>query len=938
MYWISTLFILLFTLISTVFGQEIRGHVVRIYDGKVFIDLREGPTVRTGDRFQIVGGSSEKAVADEEANFIGIVQITSGSNRFARGEFVDLEPGMSQHALFNAARGGLWVISLASESNGEPESGMPQRKALSNIEGRIREVSGDLVYVEGMNGAVPLWSRLTASGENGLGEDLEVIKELDDVIVARTTSSERATYKPADRLIHVALGSGNKRKARRTVHASRVEVGPNLDGVLDDPVWTSARPIEGFVQRDPNYWVPSAENTVARIIYDDENIYFGFDCPIPDGNGSVANNMRRDSELTSDDNIQILLDTFNDRQNGFFFFVNPLGAQADYMLSNEGRTYNRDWDCNWTCRTVRKQDRWTAEIQIPFSQLRFKPGDDMVWGINLSRFNAKKNEASQLVVGMQSSSPTERYLMMDIGELRGLRQVNARRPIQIKPYVLPGSSKDFTVADPGENSSFDTGLDLRYGITSNIGLDVSYKTDFAQVEGDQEQTNLTQFSLFFPEKREFFLEGANLFEFGESARFRGSGTEPPTLLFYSRRIGLEEKRKVPILIGTKLAGKEGRTSIGALSVMTDPISFEDDGDSIHVRRTNYSVLRVKRDLFARSNVGLIMVNKQIDGTVDGWNTYNRAAGIDFSYSPTNKLNFQGFAARTWDSNIEESGDARFMFMNYRGRTFWSRLKYLDVEENFEPAAGFINRRGDLQGFRRYNVYLRWRPKPNFGNIRYMSIGPELELWTDRANDVKYWTGEASWYTLFNSGDAWSSQVTRFYDVVTEAFAPSDRQSDVVIPPGTYKFTSIRTGPRPSGKRWIRPGFSFEAGTYYTGKRYSFRSQSEFRPTGRASFEVNYRGNWIRLPEANLSIHTLGTRFLYSFTTNFFVKVFSQWNNDDQTVGMNFLLNYEYRPGSDVFLVFDSGYDTADDPINGGGFTLTRRSRSILLKLSYQLDL
>ncbi len=929
-----TIITLIFALSTPVAGQEIRGHVVRIYDGKVFIDLRDGKPVRQGDRLRIVGGPLSEYTADGGATPIGIVEIIDGSNRFARGEIVDLEPGMSQVALIRSAHEGLWIVSLASESTNGDSEAAPERVAVSNIEGRVREVSGDLVYVEGMNGSVPLWSRLSTSGENGFGEDLEVIKELDDVIVARTTSSERASYKPADRLIHVALGNGNRRKARRTVHAARVEDGPNLDGVLDDPVWASARPIEGFVQRDPNYWAPSAENTVARIIYDDENIYFGFDCPIPEGNGSVANNMRRDSELTSDDNVQILLDTFNDRQNGFFFFVNPLGAQADYMLSNEGRTYNRDWDCNWTCRTERKADRWTAEVQIPFSQLRFKPGDDMVWGINLSRFNARKNEATQLVVGVQSSSPTERYLMMDIGELKGLRQVKTRRPIQIRPYILPGTSKDFRVTDPAENSSFDTGLDLRYGITSNIGLDVSYKTDFAQVEGDQERTNLTQFSLFFPEKREFFLEGANLFEFGEAARFRGSGTEPPTLLFYSRRIGLEERRQVPILVGTKLAGKEGRTSIGALNVLTDPISFEDDGDSIHVRRTNYSVLRVRRDLFARSNVGFVMVNKQIDG----WSTYNRAAGLDFSYSPTSKLNFQGFAARTWDSDIEGTGDARFIFLNYRGRTFWSRLKYLDVEENFEPAVGFVNRRGDLTGFRRYNVYLRWRPKPGFGNIRYMSIGPELELWTDRANDVKYWTGEASWYTLFNSGDAWSSQATRFYDVVTEEFAPSDRRSDVVIPPGTYKFTTIRTGPRPSGKRWIRPGFSFEAGTYYTGRRYSIRSQSAFRPTGRASFEVNYRGNWIRLPQANLSIHTLGTRLLYSITTNFFVKVFSQWNNDDETISANFLLNYEYRPGSDIFLVFDSGYDTTDDPINGGGFNLTRRSRSVLLKLSYQLDL
>lgn len=820
---------------------------------------------------------------------------------------------------------------MPADGNG---SGMVGQSTGPTGPGSVQTVTGDLVYVTGLNGAAPLWSTLSF----GNGTVGEIIKELPDAIVARITESNGHTLSEGDGVtIAEHASDGMARRARRIVHASRVDEGPIIDGVLTDPVWSKAKPISGFLQRDPNYWKPDEDNTVARIVYDDQNIYFAFDCPSPGASGSVANNMRRDSDLTDDDNIQILLDTFNDRQNGFFFLVNPLGAQADLMLSNEGRTYNIDWDCNWSCRTTRKVDRWTAEIAIPFSQLRFKPKDDMVWGINLSRFNARKNEATQLVVGMQSSSPTERYLMGDIGELQGLRQVNARRPIQVKPYVLPGTAKDFTLTDPDESTSFDTGFDVRYGITSNIGLDISYKTDFAQVEGDQEQTNLTQFSLFFPEKREFFLEGANLFEFGEAARFRGSGTEPPTLLFYSRRIGLEEKRQVPIQVGTKLSGKEGRTSLGVLSVLTDPISFEDDGDSVRVNRTNFSVLRMRQDVFARSNVGFIMVNKQSDDPINGWNTYNRAAGVDFSYSPTRKLNLQGFAARTWDSNIEGSGNAKFAFLNYRGGHFWSRIKYLDVDEKFEPAVGFVNRRGDLQGFRRYNVYLRWRPRPGFANIRYMSIGPELELFTDQSNDTKYWVGEISWYTSFNNGDAWSSQVTRFYDVVAEPFAPSGRRDDVVIPPGTYKFTTVRTGPRPSGKRWIEPGFSFEAGSYYTGRRYSLRSNSAFRPTGRTLFEVIYRGNWIRLPEANLGIHTLSTRLLYSFTTNFFVKVFSQWNNNDQTIGTNFLLNYEYRPGSDIFLVYDNGWDTAD-PTDPRGFNLTRRSRSILLKLSYQLDL
>ena len=210
----------------------------------------------------------------------------------------------------------------------------------------------------------------------------------------------------------------------------------------------------------------------------------------------------------------------------------PLGAQSDLMLSNEGRTYNRDWDCNWTARTRHYPDRWTVEIEIPFSQLRFKQADDVTWGINLARYLARKNLATQLVAGQQTSSSTERYRMADIGELHGLQHIRARRPIYLKPYALPGTTIDDQATNPSESRTIETGIDLRYGITSNISLDLSYNTDFAQVEGDQEQTNLTQFRLFFPEKREFFLEGANLFQFGELAtrnRQRYQTAHPPLL-------------------------------------------------------------------------------------------------------------------------------------------------------------------------------------------------------------------------------------------------------------------------------------------------------------------------------------------------------------------------------------------------------------------------
>ena len=400
--------------------------------------------------------------------------------------------------------------------------------------GIVKEITGDLAYVSGLNGAATMGSQLQVDN----GSTLQVIKKLDDdVLVARVVEENGSPVKVADRIRVVTTQTSGD--APRAVYATRVDQGPKMDGRLDDPAWQNAKPIEGFVQRDPGYWVPSTERTTARIVYDQRKIYFGFECFDSEPHKIVANNMRRDSQLWGDDNVQILLDTYNDRQTGAFFFVNSLGAKRDLILSREGRTYNEDWDCIWEAKGHRDDKGWSVEVAIPFDQLRFKDEKDAVWGINLARFIARKTESTALMVGQRSTSPTQRYRTTDLAELRGLKSLKTRRVFQIKPYALPGAVKDLQADDPSAQTSFESGVDLRYGLTPNMILDLSYNTDFAQVEGDQEEVNLTQFSQFFPEKREFFLEGSSLFDFGEAATRRGGDSRPPTILFYSRRIGLE---------------------------------------------------------------------------------------------------------------------------------------------------------------------------------------------------------------------------------------------------------------------------------------------------------------------------------------------------------------------------------------------------------------
>jgi len=433
--------------------------------------------------------------------------------------------------------------------------------------------------------------------------------------------------------------------------------------------------------------------------------------------------------------------------------------------------------------------------------------------------------------------------------------------------------------------------------------------------------------LFFPEKREFFLEGSTLFDFGESSSRRGGDIRPPTLLFYSRRVGLGDGQPIPILLGTKLSGKTSKTSVGLLNVLTESTTVN---NGKIVPSSNFSIVRVKQDILILSNIGAIIVNKQTQVPTEGWDTYNRAGGLDFSVSPSNALNFQGFYARTWDSEIREADDARFLQGTYTGSVYSGSVKFIDIEENFQPKAGFVNRRVGLAGFRRYESESRARIPSPIKLVRYTSIGPRLRMITDRDNNVKFWDLRLSAFPRFNTGDWFRFEVTQTHDVVERTFCPSQKHPDIVIPEGTYNFTTFRTGPFPSQSRKLQPEFVIEVGRYYTGQRYRLMLQNGFRPSSKLSIETDYEINLLRLPEGNLNMHVLSNRLIYSFTTDFYLKLFTQWNNDRELASLNFLLNYRFRPGSDIYLVYDQGFDT----ISG----LDERTQALLIKVSYLFGL
>ena len=671
-----------------------------------------------------------------------------------------------------------------------------------------------------------------------------------------------------------------------------------IDGDFNETDWQQAKPINRFVQTEPDEGVPITESTEVRILYDEKNIYFGFTCSSSHRDNIVANEMRRDAEnLRENDNVFILLDTYNDKRNGVFFRINPLGAMQDIALTNSGDSQNSSWDAVWDCRSKINDTHWTTEITIPFSQLRFNRSDSMVWGVNFGRtIRQKKEEATWVPVSRQYGSRSK-YRTANLGSLVGLAGITPSRRLEVLPYVLPGVNR--IEGDEGIDSKFDIGLDLKYGLTSNLTADLTLNTDFAQVEADQEQVNLTRFSLYFPEKRPFFLEGAGLFDFGipRPSFFN----PPPLLLFYSRRIGLEEGYAIPIMGGSKITGKVGPYGIGLLNVLTDEFytdsSVTDEDDIVDLSRTNYSVLRVTRDLFSGSSIGAIAINKQ------DTDTYNRAGGLDFAYRPNDSIDVRGLWARTYEEDVSVKNDAMYFGSTWRNSLLQFNGTYTFIGENFNPEVGFVRR----QGSRRFRGQMRFTPWPRKFGIRRIFMGPEVDYILNQDDELE--TREFSltnWFQL-EQGSWVNVEIRRTSEFLDEEFEIRD---GVIIPIDDYDLTTFRTMIDTDEGRKISGRFGANYGTFFNGTNRGFDIQANFKPSGRLAFETQYQFNRVDLPnEAPFNVNIFGSRIVYSFTTTLFAKLFAQWNSDDEVISTNFLLNYIYRPGSDFYLVFNQIYDS-----------------------------
>ena len=683
---------------------------------------------------------------------------------------------------------------------------------------------------------------------------------------------------------------------RVTVRAVRLTAPIRIDGQLDEDVYAEISPMSDFIQTDPLEGAPASQQTEVWLFFDRENVYVVGRCWEAHLDRMVANEMRRDTGIPQNDNFAWSFDTFYDRRNGILFEVTPVGGRLDAQVTNE-RQINSDWNPVWEVAVGRFDGGWTVEAALPFRSLRYRPGRAQIWGFQARRKNLWKNEVSYLTP-IPAAIGTQGHFRSSLSAtLVGLEAPTNLKNLEIKPYVTSHLTSDARTTPPVSNSlGGDIGGDVKYGITQNLTADFTVNTDFAQVEADEQQVNLTRFSLFFPEKREFFLENQGTFAFG------GAGTSGPQasradtpVLFYSRRIGLNEGREVPVRGGGRLTGRVAAFNLGLLSI-------QDDGASTSgAQPTNFSVVRVKRDLLRRSSVGAMFTNRSVSQQGPGT---NQAYGIDGAFSFFNDLTINTYWARTHTEGFSDDDVSYRAQLDYAGDRYGVELDHLRVGDNFNPEVGFV-RRDDM---RRSFGLLRFSPRPqSLESIRKFSWTGSMSYVENGTGQVETREGDGEFGVELENSDQFRLGYTERYEFLPRPFPIAP---DVTLPVGSYSFGTARVGYDLGRQRWISGNVLAEHGTFFSGHKTSLGlSQGRVNVTPQVSVEPAYSINWVDLQEGSFTTHLAGSRIIYTMTPLVFTSALLQYNSGSNAMTANVRLRWEYQPGSELFVVYTEQRDT-----------------------------
>lgn len=698
--------------------------------------------------------------------------------------------------------------------------------------------------------------------------------------------------------------------ARPTTHAVRAAQPPVIDGRLDEASWRDAEVLTDFVQQLPNTGYPARFRTVVRVLYDADHLYVGAENFDPEPDKLITAGIEHDFNTGNSDIFGVVFDTFHDRRNAFLFAINPHGAVRDEQVFNDSRNIVEAWEGIVDVKTRMTDSSWIVEMAIPLKTLRFdghRATQD--WGINFIRRVRRANETSYW-------APLERQYRLHrmskagtITDLQGLRQ---GRNLQVKPYVVADRSSGAQVPAAALGSHGDAGLDVKYGVTPSLTLDLTYNTDFSQVEVDQEQVNLTRFSLFFPERREFFIENAGLFTLGdvEERNYRMGAALKDFTFFNSRRIGLTaDGRPIPILGGGRLSGRVGAWDVGLLDMQTQR-TVDGSGE-------NFGVVRARRNVSEKSDVGFMVQRR---AATDSGGAEAMSYGVDANLRPVGNMIINAYAVASEAPGGGSDGYAARTSVAFRNRLWNTSAMVKRVSDQFNPAMGFVRRRGMQQSYGTVGLHLR----PAWRGIQEVAPYVELDYITDLRGQLDTRSLQVGTEVQFQPEGTLTFELQDQFDRLEQSFTVFPGRT---IPVGAYAWREGMVKVQSAQARPLSVLASLTTGGFYDGSRRSYGGTATWRVRYNLSIDGSFTRNDVTLASGPFLADIASTRIRYAWSTRLFGSAYVQYNAQSKTMVTNARLNFRYAPLSDLFLVFTDRRN-AD--------TGVRNERTVSVKLTRML--
>jgi len=659
-----------------------------------------------------------------------------------------------------------------------------------------------------------------------------------------------------------------------------------LDGKLNEPCWLDAPAIENFTQREQNEGAPATEKTRIAVVYNINEIYFGIWCFDSEPDKISAQQMARDFFWRSDDNIELMISTFNDNRNGYLFVTNPNGAMADVWVGDEGQEFNKDWNGVWDVAVDISEQGWFAEIVIPFSTLKFNNDSAQVWGINFER-NIRRKKEQLMWQGWSRLYDVEK--ISQGGKLTGINNIKQGTKIEIKPSMLGG----IEFSEEKNKNRGKIGGEINFDITPTLKLNFTANTDFAQVESDRKQINLSRFSLYYPEKRQFFLEGKNYYDMNVGG----------VRLFYSRRIGIDQNKEVPIIGGVRLFGKLNKTNIGVMSVQT----YRKD----NLPATNYSVIKVKQDVFKQSSIGIIATQKYSK------NYYNGVYGTDFTYSTSELFGEKNFLVGgaiavsetkffEETENINCNNLSYNLFVSYPNDEIECDFGFTTVESGFNPEMGFARRKNYQMLYTELQFNPRFKNIPFFRNLIFKPIDINYYINDEtKATESVFYEWRPFGF-MSKSGEFMELNIQHVFDKPSEDFELID---NVYIPADSYYDNRFEIQFSTYEGRKITVETSVNVGEFYTGHRQEYELCTYLNFNRHLNLRFDWQRNYIQLPQKSFTTDDLGGSIDFAFNPKLQTRLFTQWNNEDKNILVNYRINWIPKIGSYFYFVVNQEFNT-----------------------------